>query len=66
MHVCVICAAIESAEVKKWVNGGGKLKVGGDVLVGLKRWETLGPKTTEVDKLLENMPEDEMRRSDLR
>ncbi|CAJ1431504.1 unnamed protein product [Effrenium voratum] len=44
--------------VKKWVNGGGKLKVGGDVLVGLKRWETLGPKTPEVDKLLENMPEE--------
>jgi hypothetical protein len=37
------------------VNKGGKLKVGGDVLVGLKRWETLVPKTPEVDKLLENM-----------
>merc|ERR1719453_730921 len=41
--------------VRKWVNGGGKLKVGGDVLVGLKRWETLVPKTAEVDKLLSNM-----------
>lgn len=44
--------------VRKWVNGGGKLKVGGDVLVGLKRWETLVPKTPEVDKLLANMPEE--------
>ena len=26
--------------VREWVNRGGKLKVGGDVLVGLKRWET--------------------------
>merc|ERR1719247_1811123 len=41
--------------VRAWVNSGGKLKVGGDVLVGLKRWETLCPKTPEVDKLLENM-----------
>merc|ERR1711953_1618205 len=40
--------------VRKWVNGGGKLKVGGDVLVGLKRWETLVPKTPESDKLLAN------------
>jgi len=45
-------------KVREWVNGGGKLKVGGDVLVGLKRWETLVPKTKEVDKLLENMPEE--------
>merc|ERR1719373_939589 len=44
--------------VRKWVNGGGKLKVGGDVLVGLKRWETLVPKTPEVDKLLANMPDE--------
>eukprot|EP00931_Biecheleriopsis_adriatica_P083062 TRINITY_DN5657_c0_g1_i3.p1 TRINITY_DN5657_c0_g1~~TRINITY_DN5657_c0_g1_i3.p1 ORF type:complete len:1302 (+),score=355.00 TRINITY_DN5657_c0_g1_i3:71-3976(+) len=44
--------------VKKWVNGGGKLKVGGDVLVGLKRWETLVPKPPEVDKLLSNMAEE--------
>merc|ERR1719387_2509725 len=35
--------------VRAWVKGGGKLKVGGDVLVGLKRWETLVPKTPEVD-----------------
>merc|ERR1711971_73146 len=33
----------------------GKLKVGGDVLVGLKRWETLVPKTPWVDMLLKNM-----------
>merc|ERR1719394_1065426 len=44
--------------VRKWVNGGGKLKVGGDVLVGLKRWETLVPKTPEADKLLENMSDE--------
>ena len=43
--------------MRQWVNKGGKLKVGGDVLVGLKRWETLVPKTPEVDKLLANMPE---------
>merc|ERR1712151_529735 len=41
--------------VRKWVEGGGKLKVGGDVLVGLKRWETLVPKTPYVDMLLKNM-----------
>merc|ERR1712070_107072 len=45
-------------KVREWVNGGGKLKVGGDVLVGLKRWETLVSKTAEVDKLLENMPDE--------
>jgi len=44
--------------VRKWVNGGGKLKVGGDVLVGLSRWETLVPKTKETDQLLKNMPEE--------
>jgi len=44
--------------VKDWVNTGGKLKVGGDVLVGLKRWETLVPKTPEVDKLLANMSDE--------
>merc|ERR1712190_173781 len=44
--------------VREWVEGGGKLKVGGDVLVGLKRWETLVPKTPEVDKLLANMPDE--------
>jgi len=42
--------------VRAWVNRGGKLKVGGDVLVGLHRWETLVPKTPEADKLLANMP----------
>merc|ERR1719379_1659691 len=45
-------------KVREWVNGGGKLKVGGDVLVGLKRWETLVPKTSEVDRLLSNMPDE--------
>merc|ERR1719389_980899 len=45
-------------KVREWVNGGGKLKVGGDVLVGLKRWETLVPKTPEVDMLLANMPDE--------
>merc|ERR1712242_348159 len=44
--------------VRAWVNSGGKLKVGGDVLVGLKRWETLVPKTPEADKLLENMADE--------
>merc|ERR1719387_1368294 len=45
-------------DVRKWVKDGGKLKVGGDVLVGLKRWETLVPKTPEVDKLLANMADE--------
>lgn len=44
--------------VRAWVKNGGKLKVGGDVLVGLKRWETLVPKTPEVDMLLNNMPDE--------
>jgi hypothetical protein len=44
--------------VRAWVNGGGKLKVGGDVLVGLRRWETLVEKTPEVDRLLENMADE--------
>merc|ERR1712151_1274879 len=49
----------KSAEkVREWVNAGGKLKVGGDVLVGLKRWETLVPKPAEVDQLLANMPDE--------
>jgi len=34
------------------------LKVGGDVLVGLQRWETLVGKTPEVDQLLKNMPDE--------
>ena len=49
-----------TTKVRKWVNGGGKLKVGGDVLVGLSRWETLVPKTKETDQLLKNMPEDDL------
>jgi biotin carboxyl carrier protein/biotin carboxylase len=44
--------------VRAWVKNGGKLKVGGDVLVGLKRWETLVPKTEYVDMLLKNMPDE--------
>lgn len=44
--------------VRDWVNKGGKLKVGGDVLVGLQRWETLVDKTPEVDQLLKNMPDE--------
>eukprot|EP00406_Dinophysis_acuminata_P045001 CAMPEP_0179302186 /NCGR_PEP_ID=MMETSP0797-20121207/47933_1 /TAXON_ID=47934 /ORGANISM="Dinophysis acuminata, Strain DAEP01" /LENGTH=579 /DNA_ID=CAMNT_0021011705 /DNA_START=16 /DNA_END=1755 /DNA_ORIENTATION=- len=44
--------------VRAWVNKGGKIKVGGDVLVGLKRWETLVPKTPETDKLLDNMKDE--------
>jgi biotin carboxyl carrier protein len=47
-----------AAAVRAWVNEGGKLKVGGDVLVGLKRWETLVPKTAEVDRLLANMSDE--------
>merc|ERR1719389_552789 len=47
-----------AGKVREWVNGGGKLKVGGDVLVGLKRWETLVPKPPEVDTLLSNMPDE--------
>jgi biotin carboxylase/biotin carboxyl carrier protein len=41
---------------KEFIRAGGKLKVGGDVLVGLQRWETLVAKTPEVDMLLANMP----------
>ncbi|CAD7950773.1 unnamed protein product [Amoebophrya sp. A25] len=33
----------------------GRLKVGGDVLVGLHKWETLVPKPPAVDMLLHNM-----------
>merc|ERR1719401_1650561 len=44
--------------VRKFVNGGGRLKVGGDVIVGLKRWETLVGKTPETDKLLDNMKDE--------
>lgn len=56
-HLYVPPMAPIRAQVRKWVNGGGKLKVGGDVLVGLSRWETLVPKTKETDQLLKNMPE---------
>jgi biotin carboxyl carrier protein len=45
-------------KVREFVNKGGKLKVGGDVLVGLKRWETLVPKPPIVDKLLDNMKDE--------
>ena len=44
--------------VKQWIWKGGKLKVGGDVLVGLERWHSLVPKPPEVDKLLGNMREE--------
>lgn len=44
--------------VKSWVEKGGKLKVGGDVLVGLKRWETLVAKTQWADMLLANMADE--------
>jgi biotin carboxyl carrier protein len=45
-------------KVREWVNKGGKLRVGGDVLVGLQRWETLVPKSPEVDQLLKNMDDE--------
>jgi len=41
--------------VRDWVKSGGKLKVGGDVLIGLHRWETLVSKPESVDQLLSNM-----------
>ena len=41
--------------VLDYIEKGGRLKVGGDVLVGLKRWETLIQKPPIVDKLLANM-----------
>jgi len=41
--------------VRDWVQNGGKLKVGGDVLIGLHRWETLVGKPESVDQLLNNM-----------
>jgi biotin carboxyl carrier protein len=44
--------------VIEYIDGGGKLKVGAEVLVGLKRWETLVPKPPAVDKLLSNMQEE--------
>jgi hypothetical protein len=45
-------------QVMDYIDGGGKLKVGAEVLVGLKRWETLLPKPPAVDKLLANMQEE--------
>ena len=47
-----------AAKVREWLASGGKLKVGGDVLIGLKRWETLVDKPREVDMLLTNMKEE--------
>eukprot|EP00457_Paulinella_chromatophora_P000524 gb/GEZN01000524.1/.p1 GENE.gb/GEZN01000524.1/~~gb/GEZN01000524.1/.p1 ORF type:complete len:1311 (-),score=232.99 gb/GEZN01000524.1/:105-4037(-) len=41
--------------VVKYIEAGGKLKVGGDVLVGLERWHTLVQKPPIVQKLLDNM-----------
>eukprot|EP00463_Aulacantha_scolymantha_P003023 TRINITY_DN379_c0_g1_i2.p1 TRINITY_DN379_c0_g1~~TRINITY_DN379_c0_g1_i2.p1 ORF type:complete len:106 (+),score=10.05 TRINITY_DN379_c0_g1_i2:214-531(+) len=42
----------------EFIQTGGKLRIGGDVLVGLKRWETLVSKPEVVDQLLANMPEE--------
>ena len=44
--------------MRDWVANGGKLKIGGDVLVGLHRWETLVDKPEAVDQLLSNMSEE--------
>lgn len=45
--------------VEAFIQKGGKLKVGAEVLVGLQKWETLVPKPKEVvDKLLGNMSEE--------
>lgn len=44
--------------VRAYISKGGKLKVGGDVLVGLKRWQTLVPKPPTCDQLLANMHEE--------
>jgi biotin carboxyl carrier protein len=44
--------------VRAYVKGGGKLKVGGEVLVGLKRWETLVTRPEAVDQLLANMADE--------
>jgi hypothetical protein len=40
---------------RKFIENGGKLKVGGDVLIGLDKWETLVGKPPTVDVLLKNM-----------
>jgi hypothetical protein len=44
-----------AAAVRAFIGEGGKLRVGGDVLVGLERWETLVDKPADVDTLLANM-----------
>lgn len=44
--------------VRHFIAGGGKLKVGGDVLVGLHRWETLLDRPETVNKLLTNMKDE--------
>jgi len=47
-----------AANVRAFIARGGKLKVGGDVLVGLSRWETLVPKPEVVNELLVNMKDE--------
>ena len=44
-----------TASVIEFINNGGKLTVGGDVLLGLDKWQTLIPKPPIVDQLLKNM-----------
>lgn len=41
--------------VRAFISEGGKLKVGGEVLVGLERWQTLVDRPLIVNKLLDNM-----------
>ncbi|CAD7974594.1 unnamed protein product [Amoebophrya sp. A120] len=45
----------DTQSVYSFLKTGGKLKVGGDVLVGLHKWETLVDKPPAVDLLLHNM-----------
>jgi hypothetical protein len=40
---------------RAYIADGGRLTCGGDVLVGLQRWETLVEKPADVDALLDNM-----------
>ena len=41
-----------------YIQNGGKLKVGGDVLLGLHHWQSLIPKPPIVDTLLSNMSDE--------
>ena len=48
MQLALRCAsreAVSRRRLRALVNFGGMLNVGGDGLVGLKRWETLVPET---------------------